>query len=374
MMYAFLIVVVLTLAYVNGANDNIKPFATVYGSGVLPYRRALALATGAQVAGSAMSIVLAGALIKAFSGKGFLPDEAIASSGFLLSVGLGAVAVLGLATRLGIPISTTHALVGGLAGAGLAYAPSDISWLTLAAVFGLPLLISPALAMVLVAALYPIARKVRLVWGINATTRVVSTTKVGSAALQLDGSAAAIQQDVSIGLEDGDLSERDQSRNIFDIDAQRAADMLHLGSAISLAFARGLNDTPKILGILLAAQLVGGLHTTLTLVLVAAAMALGGVMHSRRIAETLGRKITSINHGQGLLANGVSSALVILASVVGMPVSTTHVSAGAIFGIGIWTGDADWGVVRTILLAWLVTLPIAAAVAYTIGQSGRMFG
>ncbi len=374
MMYALLFVVVLALAYANGANDNIKPFATVYGSGVLPYRRAVAFATGAQVAGSAMSILVAGALIKAFSGKGFLPDEAISSYGFLMAVGMGAVVAVGIATRLGIPISTTHSLIGGLAGAGLAFAPDEISWITLGAVFALPLVLSPGLAMVLVAALYPIASKVRKVWGIQATTRVVATPKVGLAAMQSDGTAAAMQQGVSIGLEDGEIARSSHSKNLFDADAQRVADVLHLGSAMSLGFARGLNDTPKILGVLLAANVVGGLNTTVTLVLVAAAMALGGLMHSRRLVHTLGRKITSINHGQGLLANGVSSSLVILASFAGMPVSTTHVSSGAIFGIGVWTGDTDWTLVRTILLAWVVTLPVAAVAAYAMGQSVLVFG
>ena len=64
----------------------------------------------------------------------------------------------------------------------------------------------------------------------------------------------------------------------------------------------------------------------------------------------------------------------ILASIAGMPVSTTHVSSGAIFGIGVWTGNADWAVVRTILLAWVVTLPVAAASAYTLGRSVVFFG
>ena len=374
MMYALLFVVVLALAYANGANDNIKPFATVYGSGILPYRRALAFATGAQVAGSAMSILVAGALIKAFGGKGFIPDEVIATTGFLMAVGLGAVVAVGLATRVGIPISTTHSLVGGLAGAGLAFAPAELSWITLGAAFAVPLLLSPGLAMVLVAALYPIARRVRKVWGIEATTRVVATPKVGLAVMQADGMAVAIQQGLSFGLEDSETARGSHSRNLFGADAQRMADVLHVGSAMSLGFARGLNDTPKILGVLLAAHFVGGLNTTATLVLVAAAMALGGLMHSRRLADTLGHKITSINHGQGLLANAVSSSLVILASFAGMPVSTTHVASGAIFGIGVWTGDADWTLIRTILLAWVVTLPVAAATAYTVGQSVHFFG
>ncbi len=92
-------------------------------------------------------------------------------------------------------------------------------------------------------------------------------------------------------------------------------------------------------------------------------MALGGLLHSRRIAETLGHRITSMNHGQGLIANSVASALVIGASLLGSPVSTTHVSTGAIFGIGVWSGKADTRVIGGIVLAWVATLPLGAAVA-----------
>ena len=74
-------------------------------------------------------------------------------------------------------------------------------------------------------------------------------------------------------------------------------------------------------------------------------MASGGVLHSRRVAETLGHRITSMTPGEGLLANAVSSGLVIGASLLGSPVSTTHVSTGAIFGIGVRTGGADRRVV-----------------------------
>ena len=374
MMYAFLFIVVLALAYVNGANDNIKSFATVYGSGVLDYRRAVTFATTAQVAGSAMSIVVAGSLIEAFSGKGFVPVETVAISAFLVAVAVGAVVAVGIATRLGIPISTTHSLIGGLIGGGLALAPANLSWVTLGVVFALPLVLSPVMAMMLVAVLYPILRSVRESWGVEATTRLVARPKVRAVAMQSDGTLAAVAGGVSLELDNGESPANEYVGSVFGMNAQRVVDVLHLGSATSLGFARGLNDTPKILGILLAANAVGGLNTNATLVLVASAMALGGLLHSRKLADTLGHNITSINHGQGLLANSVSSSLVILASLVGMPVSTTHVSSGAIFGIGIWTGDANWAVVRTILLAWVVTLPVAAIAAYTFAQSAAFFG
>lgn len=372
-MYILLFIIVVALAYVNGANDNIKPFATVYGSGVLSYRRAVAFATGAQVAGSVMSIVVAGTLIEAFSGKGFVPFEIVAMSSFLVAVGVGAVVAVGIATWLGLPISTTHSLIGGLIGGGLALAPADLSWVTLGVVFALPLVLSPVMAMMLVAVLYPILRSVRESWGVEANTRLVARPKVSAVAMQSDGTLAAVAGGVSLELDNDESPANEYIGSVFGINAQRVVDVLHLGSATSLGFARGLNDTPKILGILIAAHAVGGLNTRAALVLVAGAMALGGLLHSRKLANTLGHNITSINHGQGLLANTISSFLVILASLVGMPVSTTHVSSGAIFGIGIWTGDANWAVVRTILLAWAVTLPVAAVTAYAFAHSVAFF-
>jgi inorganic phosphate transporter, PiT family len=105
---------------------------------------------------------------------------------------------------------------------------------------------------------------------------------------------------------------------------------------------------------------------------IAGMMALGGLLHSRRLAETMGHEITSMNTGQGLVSNGVASVLVIGASLLGTPVSTTHVSTGSIFGIGMWTGTANWRIVGGILLAWVAPLPMGAAFAYLIGSGFRL--
>jgi PiT family inorganic phosphate transporter len=114
-----LVLAALLLSYANGANDNFKAVATIYGSTTLGYRAALALATGAQVAGSIASVLLAGALLKAFGGTGLVPDATVADPRFLLAVGLGAAATVLLATRLGMPVSTTHVSTGAIFGIGL---------------------------------------------------------------------------------------------------------------------------------------------------------------------------------------------------------------------------------------------------------------
>ena len=90
-------------------------------------------------------------------------------------------------------------------------------------------------------------------------------------------------------------------------------------------------------------------------------VALGGLLNARRVAETMSNKITDLNHGQGFSANLVTGFLVIFASNLGVPVSTTHVSVGSIFGIGLVTGKRNTKVIGSILLSWVITLPVAMA-------------
>ena len=150
------------------------------------------------------------------------------------------------------------------------------------------------------------------------------------------------------------------SGRVLGITAQSVVDGLHYLSAVALSFARGLNDTPKIAGLLLSLK---ALDIKISMLTIAAAMALGGLMHAHRVAETMSKKISKMNDGQALIANLVTSTLVIGASRLGMPVSTTHVSVGAIAGIGLVNRTADRSVLSAILMSWVATLPIAAVSA-----------
>lgn len=134
-------------------------------------------------------------------------------------------------------------------------------------------------------------------------------------------------------------------------------DYLHFCSAGVVSFARGLNDTPKIVALLL---LVKGLSIHWGMLAVAVGMAAGGLLNARKVAETMSNKITKLNHGQGFTANLATSILVIFATKLGMPVSTTHVSVGSLFGIGLITRRANIRKALEILLSWFITLPVAA--------------
>jgi inorganic phosphate transporter, PiT family len=150
------------------------------------------------------------------------------------------------------------------------------------------------------------------------------------------------------------------SGNVFGVSSQNVVDGLHYLSAIAVSFARGLNDTPKIIGLLLV---VKALDVRFGMLAVALAMALGGLLNARKVAETMSKKISKMNDGQALTANLVTAFMVLFASRFGMPVSTTHVSVGAISGIGLVNGSADKKMISAILMSWVMTLPIAAAIA-----------
>jgi PiT family inorganic phosphate transporter len=99
------------------------------------------------------------------------------------------------------------------------------------------------------------------------------------------------------------------------------------------------------------------------LVAIAVAMAVGGLLNARKVADTMSTKITGMNPGQGFAANLATALLVNTASYHGLPVSTTHVSVGSLLGIGITTRQAKWKPVLGVLLSWVITLPCAALLA-----------
>jgi PiT family inorganic phosphate transporter len=148
-MFTALLIVVCFLAYSNGANDNFKGVATLFGSGTSNYRKALWWACGTTFAGAIASIFFSRLLILRFSGQEFVPASIAQSPAFVLSIALGAALTVMTATAFGFPISTTHGLVGALFGAGLIASHAQMQFVRLANVIVIPLLISPILAIVL---------------------------------------------------------------------------------------------------------------------------------------------------------------------------------------------------------------------------------
>jgi PiT family inorganic phosphate transporter len=361
-MIALLFLATCFLAYSNGANDNFKGAASLYGSRTCSYRTAITWATLATFAGSVAAIFLAQALLKKFSGKGLVPDLLISSPSFLVAVAFGAGATVILATFTGYPISTTHGLTGALVGAGFMAAGSQVNFGTLGKSFLLPLMISPVLAVGIGGVTYLLFRWVRLRSGVTKETCVcVGVEEQVLPNPQPSGLMAAQKlPQLSVSVGPRSVCRQRYAGQVLGLDAARLVDVSHFISAGGVSFARGLNDTPKIAALLLVA---GGLEIRWGLVAVAVAMAAGGLLNAKKVAETMSHKITDMNPGQGFAANLSTAVLVTTASLHGLPVSTTHVSVGALLGMGIVTRQAKWKPVLNILASWVVTLPCAALIA-----------
>lgn len=360
----------LFVAYANGANDNFKGVATLFGSRTTNYRKALLWATGTTFAGSVTAFFLATRLIHTFSGKGLVPDAVLSNPAFLAAVILGVGLTVFFAASFGIPISTTHGLTGALAGAGFVALKGNLGYSTLGVNFFVPLIVSPFVALALTSTIYPFFRRARLVLGVNKESCVCIGERfvpVGSLALNTGGMISSAQRrtlDVFTGDKvscESAAMELYQGR-VCGLDAQKVLNFSHFASAGAVSFARGLNDTPKIVALSVAAGAVG-LGLGWNIVLVSIVMGAGGLFSARKVAHTMSERITQMNHGQGFTANLITSLLVIFASSWGMPVSTTHVSCGALFGIGLVSGKARWKTIGGIFSAWVLTLPMAAMIA-----------
>ncbi|MBI4195151.1 MAG: inorganic phosphate transporter [Betaproteobacteria bacterium] len=376
MITTLLFLTTLFVAYANGANDNFKGVATLFGSDAATYKSAIALATITTFAGSLCSVYFAEALVGAFSGAGLVPPAVAASPEFLLAVSAGAGATVILATLLGLPVSTTHALIGALAGSGLLAVGSQLNFAHLGSGFFAPLLLGPALAVLLTVPLYRALRNISSRIGIKRETCICVGARqfvpvrqlqyhAGLRQFTMPGSSPA-GVDIAVGTPAYCVEK--YAGGLCGISAQALVSGLHYLSAAVVSFARGLNDTPKIVGLLLVVE---ALDIQIGLLAIATAMAIGGLLNTRKVAITMSKKVASMNDGQALTANLVTGFLVIFASRFGLPVSTTHVSVSAIGGIGLANGSVDKGLVGSIAASWFLTLPVAAAIgALTYGVLG----
>ena len=379
MLFALLLFSALFLSFNNGANDNFKGVATLYGSGILKYRPAIIIATACTFLGSVCALFIANGLVSSFSGKGLVPAHIASGTDFLIAVSFAAGLTVLLATRLGFPISTTHSLVGGLIGAGLMAVGWDVNFTKLSQAFFIPLLVSPFIAVALGASVYWLFTHVRKYFSINKETCICigeqakpvpihdlnpsQTQSLLTESMMNKPSNTYSQVQAKLLIADQKECSDLYTGKVWGVQLQQVLDGAHIFSAAAVSFARGLNDTPKIAGLLVAANLF---DIRYGLILIGVFMALGGLLNARRVAETMSKKITTINHGQGLSANLVTSFLVIIASKFGVPVSTTHVSVGALFGIGVVSQQQNTKTINSILLSWLITLPVAMVFSATI--------
>lgn len=368
-----ILLLVAVLAFANGANDNGKGVATLVGLGAATRGQALGWATLTTALGAAVSFFLAGGLVKSFS-TGLFTSGSELDAPFFAAVLLGAVGWIALATVTGLPVSTTHAITGGLVGAGLVSLASDqLRWAELGAKFALPLALSPLLSLTIVYLVsWPVAALVaryrgRCVCVVEGTADRLSDACGAAASIATTLPAAQV------------VADREEvcapQAPVMAISIRSAANTVHWASSGLVGFARGWNDAPKIAALAIATLVAAQIPYAMALafVVVTVAMALGGLVAGGKVLETLAKKVTPLPLAESLTASIVTASLVSAASWISLPVSTTHVSTGAIIGAGVRHNPSEvrWGKVGEIVLAWLITLPtaalISAAARYVMG-------
>jgi PiT family inorganic phosphate transporter len=360
---AFLLV--LALSYANSTNDVSKAVATLVGSGVTNYRAAILWGTIWTIVGAGLAAFVASSMIKTFS-HGLVQTGTIIEPAITSAVLTGAIAWVLFASRSGLPVSTTHALTGAIVGTGLvAFAGEGLIWSAIGKKIALPLLLSPFLALTVSLLIHPAVRALARKW--EGACLCVMPASRALVAIDSHGGTKTLFQTTSF------------SPPIMAVPSQcdRAGlqglvvglDTIHWISSGLASFARGTNDAPKIVAMLLLGSATATWPSASSQLAafggVAIAMGLGSYFGGLRVMEVLAEKVTKMNHAEGLSANLTTSSLVLVSGSLGLPVSTTHISSSAIIGIGLLKGwnSVRWTTVRDMVLAWVVTLPASALLA-----------
>jgi PiT family inorganic phosphate transporter len=384
-MVALIFLLLVGLAAANGSNDVSKGVATLAGAGVTRYRTAVLWGTVTTLAGSLFSLSLAGKMTKLFS-KGIVSAQP--TRAFTLAVLVGAAAWVTFASTFKLPVSTTHAIVGALLGAGLLLAPGAVNWGSLPQRVVLPLLLS-------IAAAYLISLLLNLVpertprctcarpWAGAAGTRSHETQAPEGYGygLALAMAVPAPDPQMVVPGQPGAAVAAVPTMTAVDVACPVHGTAESIGSRIMTAahwlssgaasFSRGLNDTPKIVAIGAFALIPAGMTFTQILLVGSVSMALGSLL-GLRVARRLGEGVVKMSHTEGLKANLTTAALVGLGAARGLPMSTTHVSTGAIVGTaGSRLSRLSGSTLRDFAIAWTVTPLFAAAVAALVYLAAR---
>lgn len=355
------------LSYANGANDISKGIATLVGSGVSSFRNALVWGTISTTAGVFVAARVSSAMVQTFTNG--VSSTNVPATLSVVPIVLGASMWILFATRTGMPVSTTHAISGSMIGMIIfSGVPAHGNALTsLVTTIIAPLLISPIIAF----AVSYIFNKVLRTKLEKLSSSCVCMTEQRTAFVPVlnNQTSSGSAQFTQIGMREvpvqlavltGSIKDCTPSPNAVRV---RVLVSAHYVSSGLTGFARGLNDAPKILPFLLLTQAIQ-IPPQYGYIYIALAMALGGLIASRRVVETMSEGITSVSHTDGFLANLITSLLVGSGAWFGLPMSTTHVSTSAIVGAGVSRGrTVSRKTIRHIAIAWLVTVPVSGAMA-----------
>lgn len=306
---------VLVAEFINGWTDAPNAIATVVSTGVMSPRKAIAMAVVLNTVGA-----MAGTAVAATVGKGIVESSVLTLPAITAAM-IAIIAWGSFAAKVGLPISKSHSLLAGLAGAGFAGG-------------GLAALQSSGWTKVFIGMLCAVP------FGFVATM-LLAKAIVAFAGRMRPGPA------------------------------KRLFDRAQIVSAGFMAFNHGLNDGQKFMGVFALTMMVGGATKQFeiplwVIIICAVTMGLGTSFGGWRIIETVGSKMTRIVSWQGFAAEASASSTIFVASLFGIPLSTTHTITSCIVGAGASRRLADvrWGVLKRIVLAWIVTFPVCAVIAY----------
>jgi PiT family inorganic phosphate transporter len=317
-----LLIAVLVLAvlfdYINGFHDTANAIATSVSTRALRPEHAILMSATANFVGALVGTAVAKTIAKDIA----VTPDGDAGQIVVAAALVGAITWNLITWRLGIPSSSSHALIGGLIGAVIA--ASGPGALLMNGIFGkvlVPLVTSPIIGIVL-----------------GFTVMVVLLN----------------------------VFRNSRPRKINDRFRR-----LQVLSAGYMAFSHGSNDAQKTMGIITLALVAGGIIpepiVPLWVILVAAAaMSLGTAAGGWRIIRTMGQKVVKLDPVHGFAAETTAATIIIGASSLGVPVSTTHVISSAIMGVGASDrfSAVRWGVAGNIVIAWVLTIPSSAVVAW----------
>jgi len=315
-----LIIVALAFDFLNGLHDAANAIATVVATRLLRPVPAVAFAAFFNFAAYFLALQWPSLHKVADTvGKGLI-DKDLVTPGVVFGALVGAMFWNVLTWLKGIPSSSSHALVGGLVGAGVAHAGfTGVQWTGLNKTL-IAIVLSPMLGLIL-------------------TMLIMLVTSWLGARASASG-------------------------------AERAFRALHLVSAGAYSLGHGLNDAQKTMGIITVllystGSLHGDFHVPNWVALSCyAAMGLGTLSGGWRIIETMGTRITKLSQHQGFSASAAGSVMLFAASYLGIPVSTTHTITGCVIGAGAArrASAVRWGLARNVAVAWIITIPASAAV------------
>src|SRR6478672_10303504 len=316
-----LIVVALAFDFLNGLHDAANSIATVVGTRLLKPVWAVAFAAFFNFAAYFLALRWPELHKVADTiGKGLI-DKDLVTPAVVFGALIGAMFWNVVTWLKGIPSSSSHALVGGIIGAGVTHAGiGGIQWAGLNKTL-IAIVLSPTLGLMLTMLIMLVTS-----WlGVRASAR----------------------------------------------GAERGFRGLHLVSAGAYSLGHGLNDAQKTMGVITVllystGHLRGEFHVPNWVALSCyVAMGLGTLTGGWRIIETMGTRITKLNQHQGFSASAGGSVMLFAASYLGIPVSTTHTVKGCVIGAGAArrASAVNWGIARNVMIAWVITIPASAAVA-----------